>query len=231
MWEYLINVMIIFDCDGVLVDSEAIYCQVDAEALTGLGVPATAAMVSEQYAGVAHPVAWQQMARQFQLDLPDDWYEHISSECERRFNNELKAVPGAVDTVAALKEAGYSLCVASSSELLELTRKLSRTGLDQYLSPHIFSVSQVKRAKPAPDIFLYAAQQMGVMKKDIVVVEDSVSGVTAARQAGMNVIGFVGGGHAWPGLSETLVEAGASTAVASMLELKEHLFGRRSSVE
>ena len=153
--------LVIFDCDGVLIDSEAIFCAVDAEALTRLGHPTTAATISERFAGVPHQMAWRQLSAELNLQLPQNWIDDLLLECQRRFPAELAPIPGAASAVTMIVEGGDQVCVASSTELPSLRENLERTGLLSLLAPHVFSVDQVKRPKPAPDVFLFAASQMG----------------------------------------------------------------------
>ena len=213
--------LVIFDCDGVLIDSEAIFCSVDAEALTKLGYPTTASSISERFAGIPHRIAWQQLAEDHGLNLADDWVDNILRECDRRFATELHAVSGATEAIITIKNRGHQVCVASSTELTSLHENLLRTGMLGHLAPNVFSVSQVKRSKPAPDVFLFAASQVGSDPYDCLVVEDSVAGVEAATRAEMKAIGFVGGGHAYEALRTRLLNAGAFHVCSSMAEIGE----------
>ncbi|MDT3723208.1 HAD family phosphatase [Pseudomonas oryzihabitans] len=215
--------LVVFDCDGVLIDSETIFCTVDAEALTRLGHPTTASEISERFAGVPHQTAWSQLSAQHNLKLPADWVENLLLECDRRFQHELAPIPGAANAIKAIVDRGDQACVASSTELPSLRGNLDRAGLLTFVEPNVFSVSQVKRAKPAPDIFLYAASQMGFDPSETVVIEDSVIGVLAAKRAGMRVFGFTGGGHAYSSLGSRLSEAGAMHVCRSMDEVTDCL--------
>jgi len=214
-------VLVIFDCDGVLIDSEVIFCAVDADALTQLGYPTQASDLLERFVGVSHHEAWGQLAAELGLDLPDNWVESILRECDRRFATELVAVPGTVATLQAIGESGHAVCVASSTELGRLRTNLANAGILSQVEPWVFSASQVKRPKPAPDVFMFAAAQMGFDPSEILVIEDSVAGVTAARRAGMQVLGFTGGSHAYDSLGPRLVAAGAQATFASMAHLLE----------
>lgn len=214
--------LVIFDCDGVLIDSEAIFCTVDAEALTKLGFPTQASEISERFVGVPHRVAWERLSAELNIQLPEDWVDNILLECARRFEVELKPLPGAKEAIRALQAAGHSICVASSTELTSLKKNLSLAGIYNEVEPWIFSASQVKRSKPAPDVFLYAASQMGFDPSETIVIEDSIPGVSAAKRAGMRVIGFAGGGHAYDSLHSRLAEAGAeytARALADVVDL------------
>ncbi|MEO5808102.1 HAD family phosphatase [Devosia sp.] len=214
--------LVIFDCDGVLIDSEVIYCAVDAEALTGLGHPTSAADIARRFTGVTHREAWETISAEIGFEQPDDWLQGIAAECKRRLAEDLQPIAAAGDTVRTLKGRGVDLCVASSTRLDALRTNLGHAGLLELVDPHVFSASQVKRSKPAPDVFLHAAAQMGFDPGECLVVEDSVAGVTAARRAGMRVLGFIGGGHAYDGLTERLGEAGAFAVVSSLSDVLDH---------
>lgn len=215
--------LVIFDCDGVLIDSEAIFCAVDAEVLTRLGHPTTAATISERFAGVPHQIPWRQLSAELNLQLPENWIDDLLLECQRRFPAELAPITGAARAVKTIVERGDQVCVASSTELFSLRENLDRTGLLPLLAPHVFSVDQVKRPKPAPDVFLFAASQIGFDPIDTIVVEDSVAGVLAARRAGMRVLGFTGGGHAYNSLASRLMEAGAEHVCSVTEQVVERL--------
>lgn len=217
--------LVIFDCDGVLIDSEVIYCTVDAERLTRLGHPTSAADIARRFTGIPHRRAWEILSAEIGFTQPAGWIEDILAECERRFASELRAIAGAAETLTELSRAGAGICVASSSSLADLHRKLGQVGLLTHLAPHIFSVTQVRRPKPAPDVFLYAASQLGADPADCLVVEDSVAGVTAARRAGMRVLGFLGGGHVYEALGQHLVQAGAAQVLGSMAEVRSAILG------
>ncbi|MDR6667694.1 HAD superfamily hydrolase (TIGR01509 family) [Rhizobium sp. 1399] len=155
------------------------------------------------------------------MNLPDGWVDDILHECDRRFATELKAMAGAQEAITTIRNHGHDVSVASSTELIALTNNLDRTGMLDHVSANVFSVSQVKRSKPAPDVFLFAASQMGFDPTDCIVVEDSVAGVTAARRAGMRSVGFIGGGHAYDALQARLLEAGAACICSSMAEISD----------
>ena len=206
----------IFDCDGVLPDSEAIFAAVDAAALARLGHRMAPAEICRRFSGVPHRDMWAELAAEFDLTLPDGHLQAISEECQRRFEIELAPVAGADEALRSVRRAGLEVCVASSTPLDSLRRNLDWTGLLALVDPHVFSVSQVRRGKPAPDVFLYAASQTGVDPADCVVIEDSAAGVAAARRAGMRAIGFTGASHADADLGARLSEAGAFAVCTDM---------------
>lgn len=211
--------LVIFDCDGVLIDSEVIFCAIDSEALARLGHTVAPAEIARRFCGTPHHVAWSTLAAELGFTVEDSIIEEIKAESARRFVTELRAIPGAAEAIAAAAGLGHPPCVASSTGLPNLRRNLETAGLLPLVDPHVFSASQVKRGKPAPDVFLYAASQMGADPADCLVIEDSIHGVTAARRAGMKVVGFTGGGHADPELAQRLRAAGAGRSFATMTEI------------
>ncbi|MDR6288284.1 beta-phosphoglucomutase-like phosphatase (HAD superfamily) [Inquilinus ginsengisoli] len=211
--------LVIFDCDGVLIDSEVIFCAVDSEALARLGHVMTPSEFARRFCGTPHHVAWSTLSAELGFAIPDQLIEEVRAECARRFEIELQAIPGAAEAIAAAAGFGHPPCVASSTSLPNLRRNLGWAGLLPRVDPHVFSASQVARGKPAPDVFLYAASQMGADPADCLVIEDSVFGVTAARRAGMRVVGFIGGGHADADLPLRLQAAGAGRIFSTMAEI------------
>lgn len=212
--------LVIFDCDGVLIDSELIYCAVDAERMTGLGHPTSAADIARRFTGVPHRQAWEVLSAEIGFEQPAGWIDDILAECGRRFASDLKPIVGAGETLRQLRQAGVEVCVASSSGLPHLRANLAQVGLLGEVEPHVYSVTQVRRPKPAPDVFLFSASQLGCDPADCLVVEDSVAGVTAARRAGMRVVGFLGGGHVYDELGPRLLDAGAESLFHGMTELR-----------
>ncbi|MBE1508725.1 HAD superfamily hydrolase (TIGR01509 family) [Rhizobium viscosum] len=191
--------------------------------MTRLGHPTTAATIAERFAGVPHRIAWSQLSTELNLQLPTSWIDDLLLECQRRFPGELAPIRGAATAIQTIVERGDQVCVASSTELVSLRENLERTDLLPLLAPHVFSVDQVKRPKPAPDVFLFAASQMGVDPADTIVVEDSVAGVMAGKRAGMRVLGFTGGGHTYGSLASCLAAAGAEHVCDDMNQVVERL--------
>ncbi|MGB5757748.1 MAG: HAD family hydrolase, partial [Acidimicrobiales bacterium] len=191
--------MIIFDCDGVLVDSEVIVIEVEAELLTAAGFPVTADEIADNYVGLSYPDMMGSLERRFGRSVPPGLSEQIQRAALDAFPGTLAPVAG----MTALLEGIEGLrCVASSSGPSRIRLSLDLTGLDRFFDPdHLFSATMVARGKPAPDLFLLAAERMDVSPSRCLVVEDSPHGVTAARAAGMDVVGFVGGRHARPSLT------------------------------
>lgn len=211
--------LVIFDCDGVLVDSETLACQVDAEFLTSLGIPYTRDEIISQFVGVSLKDMIPRIEAERACTLPADFGESLNRMLFARFESDLQPIAGVRDAILALP---HRRCVASSSTPDRIALSLRLTGLGD-LFENVFSASEVARGKPAPDLFLHAAARMDVAPPDCLVIEDSIAGVQAAGAAGMRVIGFVGGGHCGSNHADRLREAGALSVIDRMAELPETL--------
>jgi HAD superfamily hydrolase (TIGR01509 family) len=150
--------------------------------------------------------------------LPDDFHTQVYAEIFQSFATSLQATPHIVETLAAIT---LPACVASSGPPEKISASLNRVGLYDRFAPHIFSAVQVKHGKPAPDLFLFAAEQMKVSPARCLVIEDSVSGIAAALAAGMTVLGYHGGSHCRPGHADTLRVAGAAVTFDDMRQLPD----------
>jgi HAD superfamily hydrolase (TIGR01509 family) len=210
--------LVIFDCDGVLVDSEVISCRAHAQTLTRHGYPITADQVLERFLGVSDREARQTIETEIGRKLPDDFEAQVKQATLQFYAGDLRAISHVGEAIAAI---GLPKCVASSGTPDKIRHGLSCTGLYDRLAPHIFSATQVARGKPAPDLFLFAAGQMQVPPERCLVIEDSVPGITGARAAGMTVLGFHGGSHCRPGHADTLRAAGAVMAFDDMRQLPD----------
>ncbi|HDZ82228.1 MAG TPA: HAD family phosphatase [Roseobacter sp.] len=202
--------LVIFDCDGVLLDSEIIACRADAEAYTRLGYVITTEEVSRRFAGMPDEAVDAALAEELGQPLPPDFRSEIKKTVIEKYRTELKAIDGAIALLSSLKAAK---CIASSAAPAKLALGLIETEMFELVYPNIFSTKLVEKGKPHPDIFLYAARKMGASPSRCIVVEDSVAGVTAAKSAGMTCIGFTGGSHCADGHSQRLYAAGADTVV------------------
>jgi HAD superfamily hydrolase (TIGR01509 family) len=210
--------LIIFDCDGVLVDSEVISCRAHAEVLTRHGYPITAEQVFDRFLGRSTRQANLEVEAELGRRLPDDFHAQLQDELFQSFAAALEAVPH-ID--AALAAIAQPVCVASSGSQERMRVSLGRAGLYDRFAPNIFSATQVRYGKPAPDLFLFAAGQMQALPERCVVIEDSVPGITGALAAGMAVLGFHGGSHCRPGYAETLRAAGAMMTFDDMRRLPD----------
>ena len=182
--------LVIFDCDGVLVDSEPIAVRIDVEMLAEVGVTMSEEEVIERFVGRSPEVILTETEARLGRRVPEGWFERGETRIRRAYATELRPVDGISE---ALAEIGDPVCVASSSGHESLRYKLELTGLYERFAGHIFSATEVASGKPAPDLFLHAASRMGAAPGDCVVVEDSRYGVQAARAAGMDVLGYAGG--------------------------------------
>jgi HAD superfamily hydrolase (TIGR01509 family) len=210
--------LVIFDCDGVLVDSEVISCRAHAETLTRHGYPITADQVLQRFLGVSDHEARLIIEAEMGRKLPDDFEDQMKQSALQRYAGELRALPHIGEAIAAID---LPKCVASSGTPEKIRHGLTAGGLYDLLSPNIFSASQVKRGKPAPDLFLFAAEQMKAAPTRCLVIEDSVPGVTGARAADMIVLGFHGGSHCPPGHAKLLRDAGAIATFDDMRQLPD----------
>jgi HAD superfamily hydrolase (TIGR01509 family) len=208
--------LVIFDCDGVLVDSEVISCRAHAEMLTRHGYPITSDEVLARFLGVSDREARLIIEAELGRYLPDDFELQVKQATLQFYAGDLQAISYVGETIGAI---ALPKCVASSGTPEKIQHGLVCAGLYDLLAPHIFSASQVKRGKPAPDLFLFAAEQMQVAPQRCLVIEDSLPGVTAARAAGMTVLGFHGGSHCRPGHGDALRAAGALMIFDDMREL------------
>jgi HAD superfamily hydrolase (TIGR01509 family) len=183
--------LVIFDADGVLVDSEVISNRVLARLLTGAGMPRTLAETRRDYQGLLLDEIPIVTKRKFGRVLPGDFLERFQAERAEEFRQELKPVPGAAELVRRVQAAGVLVCVASQGKLAKTRMTLGLTELDRLIPPDaVFSAYSVPRGKPHPDLFLYAAAKMGAEPARCVVVEDTALGVTAGVSAGMRVVGY-----------------------------------------
>jgi HAD superfamily hydrolase (TIGR01509 family) len=208
--------LVIFDCDGVLVDSEVISCRAHSQTLTRHGYPITPEQVLERFLGVSDREARQIIETEIGRKLPDDFEAQVKQATLQFYAGDLKAISYVGETIAALN---LPTCVASSGTPEKIHHGLTCAGLHDLLAPNIFSASQVTRGKPAPDLFLFAAKRMATAPERCLVIEDSLPGITGARAAGMTVFGFHGGSHCQPGHAEILRAAGALLTFDDMRQL------------
>ncbi len=183
------NKLIIFDCDGVLVDSEPISNAVIAEQITEMGIPMTTEEAIHHFAGTSLAKV-RSFTEARGVTIPEDFEEEYRKRSYTRFQQELQPVPGIQEALSKLSAAK---CVGSNGPLEKIKLNLGLTKLDSHFeTDHLFSAYQIKRWKPDPALYLHAAKEMGFEPKDCVVIEDSHHGVNAALAAGMKVFGFAG---------------------------------------
>lgn len=204
---------IIFDCDGVLINSEIIANRVEVEVKNELGFPI---LLNEQLnrfvgLGMSHPLVIEELQR-----LPADYINIVEERVLTAYKNELKPIEGVVEVLRQIK---LPMCIASSSETDSLKFKLELTGLKPFFKDFLFTGTMVKNCKPAPDLYLLALEKMNWDPKTCLVVEDSLAGVTSAKAAGLFVCGFVGGEHLLPGHAEQLKKLGADQIVSDFRDI------------
>lgn len=210
--------LVIFDCDGVLIDSEVLANEAFAKSLQKLGVPLTLEDSLKQFVGVSWLGCAAQIEAQYGIKIPDDFWDKMRALEFKFFQEKLEPIPGVMDV---LDNLSVKKCVASSSGPRTLEYTLGLTGIWERFAPHVFSGHQVQKGKPAPDLFLFAANQMNARPEGCLVIEDSVPGVRAAKAANMRVYGFTGGSHCSPTHAEALYQEGAEKVFATMADLSE----------
>ena len=184
--------LIIFDCDGVLIDSELISARMLIAELKGYGVDMDMSFVSRHFLGRSYPVVLKEVRERWGVALPDRFETDYRARLLAAFERDLAAMPEVRETIAALR---VPYCLATSSSPDRLRRSLDITGLVPLFAGRLFTASEVKAGKPAPDLFLHAAAKMGAAPNACVVIEDSLNGVRAGLAAGMQVWRFTGGSH------------------------------------
>lgn len=212
--------LVIFDCDGVLLDSEVIFARVLGECLSAAEFPATAEEALLLGFGKNRDTLSAAVAARFGRSLPDGFFEAMRARTALVLERELVAMPGIEALLTALPTAR---CVASNGHLDRVRERLALTGLLGFFDPHVYSAMQVPAGKPAPDLFLLAASRLGAHPASCIVVDDSVIGVAAAVAAGMPVLGFCGGSHCAGDHARQLIAAGCSRVFARIPDLAAHL--------
>lgn len=184
--------LIIFDCDGVLIDSEIISARMLVDELAGLGVQIDLAYVARHFLGRSYPTVMATIRQDFGLDLPPEFEDQYRSRLMAAFETGLKIMPHVAGVIEALD---LPFCVATSSSPRRAERSLAMVGLGHLAGARLFTASMVANGKPAPDLFLLCADRLGADPARCLVIEDSLTGVRAARAAGMPVWRFIGGSH------------------------------------
>jgi HAD superfamily hydrolase (TIGR01509 family) len=209
--------MIIFDCNGVLVDSEPLATSIASQEFMRAGFPLTPDIVAHYFTGRRPADMFAEVELASGRKLPPGFAATVAGATLRRFRAELRATAHMAQALSWLRGPK---CVASSSSFDRMRVSLESTDLIRYFEPYLFSATEVPNGKPAPDLFLHAAGKMHVHPRDCIVVEDSAVGVAAGVAAGMTAVGFAGGSHAGPRLTEALRAAGARVVISDMRALK-----------
>ena len=202
--------LVIFDCDGVLIDSEPLTIRLEIALLAEHGIAITADEINERYCGVSMKAMLSDLEARHGRSLGDDFAARHAASLARLCEAELQVMPG---IEAVLDGLSSRMCVASSSSPERLRHTLGLVDLYRRFDPHVFSATMVARGKPAPDLFLYAAQRFATAPEHCLVIEDSPAGIDAAVTAGMTAIGFCGGSHCGPEHGNRLQARGAALVV------------------
>lgn len=216
--------MVIFDCNGVLVDSEALSTSIVSQEFIRAGFALTPDIVARYFTGRRPADMFAEVEMAAGRKLPPDFAATVAAATLRRFREELRATKHAAYALSWLRGPK---CVASSSSHDRIRVSLESTELIRFFEPNLFSANDVRNGKPAPDLFLHAAKMMCVEPRACIVVEDSPVGVAAGVAAGMTVIGFVGGSHAGSKLGTHLGTSGASAVISDLRALKSTIIDLR----
>lgn len=210
--------LVIFDCDGVLVDSEIIAAEVESALLTEAGYPITPEEMGERFSGLIWRDILFAVEREVSIPLSAALIDKSETLLDARLERDVEAISGVADAVSRISGPR---CICSNSSSHRLAMMLKKVDLYSAFAPHIFSAKDLGPdfAKPKPDIFLHAAKKMGADPKRSLVIEDSVHGIAGARAAGMRVIGFTGASHTYPSHASRLMDAGAETVISRMATL------------
>lgn len=216
--------MVIFDCNGVLVDSEPLATTIVSQEFMRAGFPLTPDMIARYFTGRRPADMFADVEFATSRKLPAGFAASVAESILRRFRSELRPTHHAAYALSWLRGPK---CVASSSSLERIRVSLESTGLIRFFEPNLFSASDVRNGKPAPDLLLHAAGKMGVEPGACIVVEDSPVGVTAGVAAGMTVIGFAGASHAGNDTADQLRAAGARDVITDLRTLKRAIIDQR----
>lgn len=210
----------LFDCDGVLVDSEILATRVALRVLRPFGYEATPQVHSQRFSGMMDTRILEIIAEEKGIDWPADFYPNLQTGFKKAFKEELMPIAG---MPALLSRLRLPRAVVSNSGMDHVVASLSQTGMLTYFGENRFSAQQVARPKPAPDLYLHAMATLGLRPEQGIVVEDSSFGVQAARAAGLRVIGFLGAGHIFEGHDRQLLDAGATALAQNAGDLEQLL--------
>ncbi len=220
---------VIFDMDGCLVDSETMSLEVLAHEMATEGVHRTTDELRRQYLGVSIQAIVAHIAKATERDLLPDFAQRFEDRLLARYDTELRNVPGIEGVLDALRAEKIAVAIATGSSLHRLGVTMRVSGLSRYFTGRAFSADQVKNGKPAPDLFLLAAQSLGIAPQHCAVMEDSPHGVTGAVAAGMRAVGFVGGTHL-DGMrdeqADRLRAAGAAVVLDDLTAMQDALLAR-----
>ncbi|MCA1489624.1 HAD family hydrolase [Sinorhizobium alkalisoli] len=210
--------LIIFDCDGVLVDSEIIASEVQAALVSEAGYPISIDEMNERFAGMTWRDTLLTIEKEANVPLSASLIDKVDTILDQRLARDVRIIDG---VLPVLMQLTLPHCICSNSTSERLATMLGKVGIRDHFGPHIYSARDLgpDRVKPKPDIFLHGAAQFGRDPSRVLVIEDSVHGVHGARAAGMRVVGFTGGKHTYPSHADRLTDAGAETVISRMASL------------
>ncbi|EJF86765.1 HAD family hydrolase [Bartonella rattimassiliensis] len=216
--------LIIFDCDGVLVDSEYLAAKIGSQLLKQTGYEISPEKLSERFSGLIFRDILKQVEQETEKPISAHLIDQMSNIFRTQIQTELRAIDDVREAVETI-QTRYPYCICSNAKSADIKEMLTTVDLYDLFKDKIFSAPEIgtKKTKPAPDVFLFAAKQLQVEPQNAIVIEDSLHGVHAAITAGMRVIGFTGGSHSYLGHSNVLAEAGAETVIAKHAHLGEVL--------
>ncbi|MBB3935039.1 HAD family hydrolase [Aureimonas phyllosphaerae] len=209
--------LVLFDCDGVLVDSEIISAKVDSKMLKEVGYEISPSEIAERFAGLTQDRIAELLQEEAGIRLPEDYNDRQRQALDERLAAEVEAIAGVHEMLDRI-DLPRAICSNSSGERLKMM--LERVKLWDRFRPYVFPAREVgtKKTKPAPDVYLYGCREFDAKPAETIVLEDSVHGVAAAAAAGCRVVGFVGASHTYPGHADSLTDAGAETVIRRLSE-------------
>ena len=214
---------LIFDCDGVLIDSEIIAAEVMVSLLNKHGIPITISYYLENCTGKTFTGLKNSLSAEHQVELPENFIPLVTEQMELSKSKKLMPIVGMDKLLENLLDIPKA--VVSNSDGYQINNALDKVNIAHHFGEKIYSSELVKYPKPSPEIYLYAADKLGVISKDCLVIEDSVSGATAALTAGMEVVGFLAGSHIVKGHENRLREIGVERLVFTAKELEREILG------
>ena len=211
---------VIFDCDGVLVDSEILASSTALEMLKPYGVEMSIQEYARKFSGKVEEDTLQIIQAEYKVDLSDEFLSKLKLKIEHALDHDLEPIKGAAEVISNIH---LPKAVVSNSRLVRVIHSLKLASLEDHFGKNVFSAEMVEKPKPDPAVYLLAAHKLQVYPENCLVIEDSPSGATAAVRAGMQVIGFLGASHIFEGHENQLKKSGVFTTVKDMEELTEKL--------
>lgn len=211
---------IIFDCDGVIIDSEILYARIAVRNLAGLGIHFDPVTYCARFAGMMDRDIFELISKEYQVDFSEEFHQKLQSEVRHAFEYELPPIPGMGKLISSIPNP---VSIVSNSHFAHVRRGLQLADIQHIPDERIFTSEMVPNPKPAPDVYLHALNTNDLRTEDCIVVEDSEAGVSAAKAAGLAVIGFLGGGHITKGHDKKLMGLGVDYLAENALELENIL--------